>query len=696
MTRRFPKSLLAVATFPFVSGAWAQEVDTSEWVCEYCPFEEGHDGDYSVGASSVSDDSAYFGNYTGYDEKGGYANLDGDGAYSGDGYRMRWHLEDLALDSRVAELEGGRQGTWDYELGFRQIPYRRYFTTSTVFSESGSDLLLPSDWVFAGTTSGLTALGANLEARNIESDRSIFEVGGRYLPTQQFTVWVDYRRQEQDGLKIRGGPSYTNASLLPMPFDYVTDEVDVGLRYDGDASYVSLGWYVSDFQNKNPALAWQQPFFSAAGAETPVTAQAPDNQFQQLRLAGGYSLTEYRTVMSASVAIGNVEQTAALLPYTSNTGLATGPLPRPTLDGDVDTTNVAVSVSSRIVAGARIRLSYRYDERDNKTPQDLWDRVITDTFVSNDPETNVPYSFERSVLKLSADYQLLEYLRVSAGYDRLDIDRDYQEVAEQSEDTGWGRVVVEPLPTMSVDLRAGASKRDVDAYDETFAGTLGQNPLMRKYNLAYRYRTFGDATFTWSPGGVPVSIALNALYAEDEYRRSLLGLTGGDELSATIDFSWSLSETASIYANVGVDELESTQVGSDQFASPDWSASNDDSFTTVGAGFRVRQIADKLDVQVDYNRSDGTSKIDITSVADGPDSFPDLETRVDFFRLRLVWQQSERMGWNLDYRYQRMNSDDWLLAGVRPDTIPTVLSLGARPYDDDSNILGIGFSYQTD
>ena len=37
---------------------------------------------------------------------------------------------------------------------------------------------------------------------------------------------IDELRQENDGNKIQGGSTFTNASLLPMPFDYVTDEVD--------------------------------------------------------------------------------------------------------------------------------------------------------------------------------------------------------------------------------------------------------------------------------------------------------------------------------------------------------------------------------------------------------------------------------------------------------------------------------------
>ena len=150
-------------------------------------------------------------------------------------------------------------------------------------------------------------------------------------------------------------------------------------------------------------------------------------------------------------------------------------------------------------------------------------------------------------------------IRLSAGYDRREIDRDFQEVASQDEDTGWGRVRWRPTRSLDIDVRGGTSKRDVDVYDEGIATSFGQNPLMRKYHLAYRYREFADLTFTWSPLETPISISVNGLWADDSYSRSELGLLSGEELSLTADLSWSFTETGSLYVNVGSDSIESVQ-----------------------------------------------------------------------------------------------------------------------------------------
>ena len=694
--QRIPISTLVIASFALASAAQAQTVDTSDWVCEYCPFEEGHRADYEAGVTNVDEDSAFFGNATGYDEEGTYANLDGNGAYTSADTRLRWYAEDLGLDSRVVEVDGRLPGSLDFNLGYREMPWRQFNTTATIFEQSSDgSLSLPTGWVRAPVTSGMTALDSSLVARNIESDRSIFDIGAGYSASDSWRFSMDYRRQDQEGTKIVGGSSFNQASLLPMPFDYVTDEIDIAVRYGAGNGFVALGWYLSDFSNDNAALTWEQPFSfdPLIGNDTFRTAQAPSNQFQQVSVQAGYSFVEQKTVVNFSAAIGDIDQDSTLLPYTITDSISTSPLPRARLDGSVDTTNFALAVTSRAIDKARIKFSYRYDERDNTTSQDLWNRVIVDTFATTDLEANIPYSFERSSLSLSADYDLFDTVRISGGYDRRDIDRDFQEVAEQTEDTGWGRLRWQPTSALELDIRGGASERDIDSYNEVFAVSAGQNPLLRKYNLAYRYRQFGDASLTFS--GEEVSVTLNALYADDEYTDSEIGLSSGEELRVAADLSWAMSENASLYLTAGFEDIESEQIGSEAFTTPDWSATHDDDFTTFGMGFQVRNIAEKVDVYMDYMRSDGSSEITVDRATGAASEFPELESVLDYMRFRLSYRQSERLELNLNLLYQRFEAEDWGLEGVAPATVPELLSLGAQPYDDEVFMFGIGFTYRT-
>jgi len=692
---KFRTFALAVVTALATPAALADQADTSKWACEYCPFETGHNGDYELGASGVSDDSAYFGDATGYDESGAYINVDGDGSYNSDTQQMNWTIEDLGLDSRVLELDGGNQGKYDYRLAYRELPRRQYFSTDTIFQDAGSaDLALPAGWVRAPQTSGFTQLGSSLAPRNIESDRSMLAIGGRYLQSRNVSFSANFSRQEHDGVNQIGGPMFFQSSLLPGQFDYTTDDVDIGVHYAADAGYLSFGWRLSEFESDNAAYRWQNPFTSGTGADTGALAQAPDNTFQQLSLSGAYRFTKIRTVLGFSAAAGYMEQNEAFLPYTTNTNLNAAPLPEASLNGKVNTTNLALTLNSNVTDRATVSMAFRYDERDNRTEQNVWTRVITDSFNSSDAETNTPYSYDRSTFSLSGDYDLTDTVRAYAGYDYKQMDRDYQEVTRQKENAGWGGLRWQPNGTLDIDVRGGGSQRDIDFYDEALAIELGQNPLLRKYQLAYRERYFGELIATVTPQDSPFSLTLSGLYANDDYSNSQLGLTEGDDLHLNLDLGWAVSEKVSTYLSGGYENFNSTQLGSEQFGAADWNATNDDEFYTFGAGIRIRQIADKTDLQLDYIYSDGTSAIAMDSASKGFSQLPDLTSTLNYVRLKLGYQYSERVEFTTRLLYQSFVADDWALQGVGPATMPDVLTLGAQPYDTDQFIFGLGFQYR--
>ncbi len=686
--------LPVLATLLISPAAFSQAVDTSNWKCEFCPFEDGYRGDYDAGATGVSDDTAYFGNATGYDESGAYANLDGKGSYTSDSQQLRWTIEDLGLDSRVVTLDGGQQGRYGYSFGWSELPYRRFITTSTVHTDVGNATLdLPSDWVRAPLTSGMTALGSSLVPQGIESDRQTLELGGFFNATRNIGIRADYRRLANDGVRIRGGSSFTNAVQLAAPIDHVTDEVEVGIRYGGNKAFLDLSWYLSDFNNEYLATNWQHPFTTGAGAERGQLAQAPDNKFQQIRLSGGYSFPEWRTVISATAAMGEIEQNTTFLPYSTNPNLGTSPPPRNGLGGSVDTTNVHLALNSRPFRKARLRLSYRYDERDNQTPIELYNRVIVDSFISGELEPNIPYSYERNRFEIIGDYDLFDSLRVSGGYERRELDRDFQEVKSQEEDIGYGRLRWRPTGTFEIDGRAGTAKRDIDEYNEDVAIAAGQNPLMRKYNLAYRFREFAELRASWSPGNAPVAFAVTALYADDDYTRSQLGLRSGEEQSFTGDFSWFINDKASLYLNAGIESLESDQLGSQSFAAADWTANNQDDFTTWGGGLTINDIAEKIDLRFGFMLSAGESDISIVRTSGFADQFPTLETDLGRVNLDLVYRRSDTLDFTFHASYQQFETSDWQLNGVTPNAVPLLLSLGAEPYDEDTFIVGIGVRF---
>ena len=691
-TQRKTRRTLIAPLLALAPAAALAQVDTSGWACEYCPFDDGYRATISAGATNVDEDAARFGNFTGYDEEGTYGNLDGEGRYNSDGYRLDYTMADLGLDSRAFDLSVGSEGLFEVNLGLRELPFRRFDSTSTIFSQaSGDTLTLPSGWVSAGPTAGMTALGSSLQQTTIGSDRRIVDFGGHWNPRNAFRVFADFRRQSREGIDITSAGTYTQAAFLPRWIDFETDQIDAGVQYRADNLSLTLAWYGSFFTNSNPSLTWETPYLATPDTANLRVAREPDNDFQQISLSGKYLLEAGNTVLAFLVASGRGEQNEPLLPYTINPGVTPPALPSVTLDGRIDTINYSFTATSRPLERLRVKFGYRYDERDNKTPISDWSRVIVDAFNSGEFEQNVPYSYDRAHTTTSAEYVVLDNLRISAGYEYREMNRDYQEVAEQITNTGWGQVRWQPWAWLDLRAKGGQEARGVERYDEAVAVSLGQNPLLRKYNLAHRKRDFGEVVVSIMPLEAPVSFSASVLFADDTYEESLLGLNGSEEFRATADVSWAFSDAASVFLVYGRDTIDAHQTGSEQSGWWDWSAFHEDRFDHVGFGLNWRPAEGRFNLRFDINRAEGETRIAFDSLSGGPSQLPDLESTLDSGRLEAGYAFSDRLEGTLSLRFERFEIADWAL--VSEATLPTVLTMGAEPYDYDVLAVGLGIRY---
>jgi MtrB/PioB family decaheme-associated outer membrane protein len=663
--------------------------DMSQWRCRLCPFEHGIEAEYTAGASYASDGVARFADGNGYDRQGGYLLAGGDGRYADEHQRLLWRVDDLGLDARSLSLAGSRSGRLEYRLHYRQLPHYLFGTTATVFREASDErLTLPAGWDRAPVTSQMTALGASLSPERIAGRRDMLEIGVELRPRDRVEVYTDFSRRQRNGTQLTGASFFNTTSQLPAPIDQTTDEWSAGLRYRASHGTLDLGYRGSFFNNRPRVLTWDNPFASPAGAERGALAAAPDNSFQNVTLGGAFRFLEH-TALSFSAGIGRGEQDEPLLPYTTNAQLAASALPRAALDGAVDTSHLTLAVSSRPWARLRVRAAYRYDEHDNRTPISVWNRVITDTFRSIQSESNVAYDFERERLNVAADADVGRRLRLSAGYDRTTRDRSRQEVAGQTENGGWGALRWRFAPGFELRARRGTARRDIDRYDTALATELLQNPLLAKYNLAYRFRTYADVTLTAAGVEHPFTFAVSAAHADDDYTKSRLGLVSDEDRRIAVDFGWTFTARVSFYASASDEKIDALQRGSESFAAPDWSAAQTDAFRTFAAGLRLEQTPPRFDLTVDVSRADGATATDLAS-ASGSGPFPRLSSKLDSLRFEAHYHRSDRVSVLMQLRYERLATQDWALAGVEPATMPGLLALGADPYQYDVFVLGGG------
>ncbi len=674
----------------------AAAVDTSKWQCKFCTFEEGRSTELEVGVGSVSEDSFKFGEYTGLHEEGTYLVGGAWVRYRGeDAAYYDLEANDLGLDSRFIGLQGGKQGEYDLFLEYNQLPHFISDSARTPFVGSGSDTLtLPPGWVRAGTTGGMTALAASLRALDIETERKSLGLGVRFFPAPKWQSSVKARHEIKEGTqRIAGAVQFVSAQLA-QPVDYVTDEIDASATYSGGRLQARFGYYGSVFRNRDESLTWEIPFLVVPTAGQ--LALPPDNQFHQLLASLGYQLNK-KTRLSADLAVGRGEQDEDFLPASTAIAVA---LPRTSLDGRVDTLTANLGINSALTERWQLNAAYRYNDRDNETPQATYTWVSTDVFISPTPRTNLPYSFTLRTVEVSADYRTAPHTKVSFGVDREIHERTFQEVEETRENTIWLKLIERPKDNVDLLFKVARADREVSNYDPVAEIVPAQNPLLRKFNMADRERDIVglQATVTASDR---VSFGAGLALANSDYTDSTIGLLESRELNVNADTSVMLSEKTSVHFFIDHQRIKSEQAGSQAYPAPppviptpaDWFADEDDTINTAGIGVKHVLMENKLDVGADYTVSQSRGEITVTPAVPGP-PFPDLKTKLNSLKLFATYRLKEKLSLNAAYWKESYDTSDWQLDGVMPSTTPSVLTFGETSPEYDVNVVSVSVRYK--
>jgi MtrB/PioB family decaheme-associated outer membrane protein len=675
---------------------WPPTPLVSEWdACTLCPDVSGWTGDVTAGVGYVTDESAYFGRYTGLDDDGVYFLGSARGRYIGeDGKYLYLRADDVGLDTRSLGMRGGERGRYRIRLNYDRIPGFVAENPRTVFrGVSSTDLTLPADWETATTTGGMGKLNESLTNIDLGKTRDTFEIGADVFRKRTWEYGVEYRRIEQDGFRKQGSSFLTTSSILPMPIDRVTDQVEARVAYLQEDWHAILSYHGSFFSNDAGAVTWDNPFTPfTPGADRGRISQEPDNQFHQVTLAGNWRPTA-RLDTSARVALGRMEQDDTFLPSTINPRLTTAPLPRDDLDGSVDT----LTGNLRAVYSAGSRLTFTgegfYDDRDNRTGIYEFEQVGTDTFVGG-TRTNRPYSYERLGGRMIADFRATSNVRLSAGGRAEQVKRTFQEVDRTETTAGWGEIRTTPTDKLDMTLRLTREERTLDDPYTALPDVMPEeNPLLRKFHLASRDRDQLAARITYMASD-RVTLGFSGDYAKDDFDPSQVGLIDARDRAYTVDISGAPRDNLTVTVFYGREEIDSTMASSAGFSVPDWTAGQKDTIDTVGVTLEATDLGkDGFDAGIDYAYSSGNGRITMHTNAPNA-SFPNIESRLNTVKLFGRYRINDRLSVRVDYLYERYRSQDFAKDGVAPDTIPNVLTLGDESPNYSAHFIGTSLNYR--
>lgn len=695
----------------------------------------GRTSEIEAGVGFNTENSSKFGEYTGLNEDGpfgvGSIDIQQRAPFNSESSQY-WGISgtNLGLDSRALHLEYGRQGLYDLFLDYDQTPRNQINDARTPFIGEGTGrLTLPAGLQNTGTSSaGIAGLDEALRPIDIETERKDLGGGITWHLTPEWSIKGTYAHEFKEGTDtIAGifGESGGNplSSILPQPIDYEEDRVDIGLAYTGERLQVELAYEGSWFTNNEDSLRWDNPFTNAAWDVVSPQGQLglpPDNQAHRISLSTGYNLGE-TTRLNGVFSYGLMLQDEAYLPYTITSALADvdPTLPRQSLDGEIENLLVDLSASTRPMPRLDLRARYRYDDRNNNTPRDIYVPVHSDTLLQSSSEEliNLPYSSTQNLVNLDASYLLLpeSSTKLSVGYDFEQKERTFTEVETTQDHTGRVKIQSTPFESLSGSVKYAHTIRDGSGYQGNapfLASHVGlapddfENlPSLRKFYLADRNSDTVSASLTILPHE-QVSLGLSGNYTMYDYTDGTYGLRNHNFADATVDISYSPMENVIAYAfftherqNFEQDSIQYTSgTVADALANDPtrrWSADTRDLVNTVGTRIEWKGVADLFDVDLDYSYSRAVTSFDLSGgTATDTTPLPDLTSNLHSLGISASYHLQENASLRFGYRFETLSTDDFALDDVNVNTVGLVLGLGENSPDYSAHVVAVSFSYQ--
>jgi MtrB/PioB family decaheme-associated outer membrane protein len=400
-----------------------------------------------IGVVHVSQDAAKFGEYTGLNKAGtsmvGNVDLRGGRAYSDreNGGTQRWSIKanDLGLTSRALNATTSEQGEWSLGLSYDELrhnlsngyqtPYQGTMGGNLYTLPTGFGLVTTTGTGAPGTNALTTAQQAAFQNMDIATTRKNTSLNAGMNINSRLSLNFDFNHLDQSGAKLMafgasgvGGVNGEVVSILPMPTNYKTDTVNLALHWRSDHAHLSVGYLGSFFRNGIDRINFQA--FSgtpATGGTLPmqVMSTAPNNDFNQLNLSGGYALAP-KTKLVGNLSYAHNTQNANFVAPEAGTMVTA--MPVTSLNGKVVNTHADMKLIDQATTQLTLMGGFKYDERDNQTASNMYNfNAISGGNTANYP--NTPLSNKKTQLELAGDYKIKPGQVLHAAYVHEDVNR---------------------------------------------------------------------------------------------------------------------------------------------------------------------------------------------------------------------------------------------------------------------------------
>ncbi len=535
--------------------------------------------------------------------------------------------------------------------------------------------------------------------------RAFLNVG--LFPDAPVDTTISYFQENRSGTRSAGTSfGFGNVVETPEPVDYRTREA--GLRMEMPLENLMLrgSLSINQFANTYSSYTFDNPFrvadstdptaYTAPGAASiggpsrGRLALPPDNSRITAAIGGIYKMPMHSR-LTADIAFGQMCSNGDLMPYTTNTAiLATVPesntLPIDRFNGRINTTSATVSFTTRPFTNFNVSARYRFYNSDNDVRRiEFPGYVRFDAVWEPIPRITVPYSWKNNRAEILASYDIGSEYSVEAGFRNDRTNRTFREARRTTENIAHIALDARPFTWVTWRNSFEFGNRSFDEYDvERAEGATFVEPEapvnpegLRRFDVAERSTQRVISILSVNPFNGPLSATLNFTRYFDNYsKHAEFGLLKWRNQTWTAEADFSPSERWSTFAFYSREYWDGFQRGRQSGAVPstnpldNWSADNSDKANSLGAGFTMGVIPDKLDFNFTgrMQRVSGYANLDSP-----PGGTPDVAfdiPNVDDTRLwSLLAQFNYKLSttWNLAVGgwYERYRINDALNTGTQ-------------------------------
>ena len=631
-------------------------------------------------------------------------------------------------------------GTWDFHatadnVGYRDQEYHANYERAGKLSLTGSYQGIPQfysvDTMTPYTGSGGTLVLDDATQRAIQNgdpaklnlyvplapqfdlreQRNIGRVDVKATPKPNLDVNASFTTQTHGG-ELPWGASFgfSNDVEVPLPYESRTNDITIGTEWTNAHNMLRVAYSGSWFDNQASTLIWDSPLRLDDASGNPGRGQMslwPSNSAQTITF-GGYSKLAHKTQVTGFFSYGDWSNDSPLLPFTINSALPVIPLPRATTQADAHVFSTNLNLVSRPSNDWRFSARVRNYTYDNLMPAtSITDMVSYDSKVSQTP-TGGPdlYAHSRTNFDGDATFTGVKPLGLTVGYTHNE--NGYDSRIYQSNGENVFRLSADAVGTSWLTFRAHYEygDRTGSGLDESELIAIGEQPLMRQYDLADRTRN----SFTAQADIVPSdawTFSVGTGVLKDNFKNTFYGLQDSNGRNTSLAADFHRPNGFGAGGSYNYERYEGTQRSHEgdssaaQFNDPlrDWTADSTETVHYFSLYANPPRIGRNTEVRISYDFSHAEGNylyaIPAGSPIAPPNQLPNVFNKLQQLHIDARHRLSAKAVITVSYLYEPLSIYDFAFdpSVVNGIAQPSSLVMGYvyRPYTANSAIVGLRY-----